>query len=127
MTLLYPITSWLSVVTREAMQRCREEARAGRVCRALMKERTPGSGRALGHPEWEQAGSALGPSFWWDGAWTSQSNFSSPDGLVRGSFYILLWLNTRVFCLLISFFLPSFTTPWILVPSNDWSPGSTES
>ena len=70
MTLLYPITSWLSVVTREAMQRCREEARAGRVCRALMKERMPGSGRALGHPEWEQAGSALGPSLWWEGAWT---------------------------------------------------------
>ena len=37
MTLLYPITSWLSVVTREAMQRCREEARAGRVCRALIR------------------------------------------------------------------------------------------
>ena len=57
----------------------------------------------------------------------SQSNFSSPDGLVRGSFYILLWLNTRVFCLLISFFLPSFTTPWILVPQARTGPLEAQS
>ena len=47
------------MVTREAMQRCKEEARAGRACRALMKGGMPGLGRASGHPEWEQAGSAL--------------------------------------------------------------------
>lgn len=43
MTLLYPITSWLSTVTREVAQRCREEeVRAGKVWIGFLKEITSG-------------------------------------------------------------------------------------
>lgn len=41
MTLLYPITSWLSTVTREVVQRCREEeAKADKAQIDLLKEIT---------------------------------------------------------------------------------------
>lgn len=64
------ITSWLSAVTREAAQRCREEAaRAGRARKALLKEIT--SGLSAEHWETQErrrpgsagtSGSALGPT-----------------------------------------------------------------